>query len=361
MVDVIQHLHADKRAAPRGCKRHKLSVLCDGNLTGCPMHRRALVASTLALLALPNIAASEERQKLSRIGWITATSEGAAAPFVDAFQNGLAELGYAVGRNAVIEARYGDDASDRLQSLADELLRIPVDVLLAHGPGSGVVVRRAGPVPVVYVISGDPVEAGIAQSLARPGGNATGITLMSVELNGKRLELLREFLPTLHKVAILANPLHRGEPLERLDSEQMAGRLGIAIQYLQARDTAQLEASLSAISSDSSEAIVVFPDAFMVGNRRRIIDTGMTLRIPVVSGWDSFARSGALCTYGPKLADSYRRAAYYVDRILKGTKPSDLPVERPSVFEFVVNKKTANALGLTIPQAILARADEVIE
>jgi putative ABC transport system substrate-binding protein len=141
----------------------------------------------------------------------------------------------------------------------------------------------------------------------------------------------------------------------------MAGRLGIAIQYLQARDTAQLEASLSAISSDSSEAIVVFPDAFMVGNRRRIIDTGMTLRIPVVSGWDSFARSGALCTYGPKLADSYRRAAYYVDRILKGTKPSDLPVERPSVFEFVVNKKTANALGLTIPQTILARADEVIE
>jgi putative ABC transport system substrate-binding protein len=155
------------------------------------MRRRTFMASALGLAVLPKIAAAQRPAKVFRIGWITATSKGATAPFVDAFQNGLAELGYAVGRNAVVEARYGDDDIGRLQSLADELLRIPVDVLLAHGPGSGIVVGRAGPVPVVYVISGDPVEAGIAHSLARPGGNATGITLMSVELNGKRLELLR--------------------------------------------------------------------------------------------------------------------------------------------------------------------------
>jgi putative ABC transport system substrate-binding protein len=184
---------------------------------------------------------------------------------------------------------------------------------------------------------------------------------MSVELNGKRLELLREIMPATRRVAILANPHHRGEHLERRDSEETAQRLGITIQYLPVHDAAELEASFEPIRAGSPDAIVVFPDPLVIQKRERIIDFAMTQAIPVLSGWSIFAHSGALCTYGPRLTESYRRAAYYVDRILKGSRPADLPIERPTKFELVVNLKTAKALGLVIPPNLLARADEVLE
>jgi putative ABC transport system substrate-binding protein len=214
---------------------------------------------------------------------------------------------------------------------------------------------------VAYVFSADPVLAGIADSLARPGRNMTGITLMSAELNGKRLELLREILPRIGRVAILASPTHAGEDLERSNSLEMAQKLGITIQYFPTPNATELRGAYTSMAADPPQAIVVFPDPVTVANRQRIIDFASTLRIPVVSGWADFADSGALCTYGPRLTESYRRLAYYVDRILKGEKPADLPIERPTVLEIVINLKTAKALGIEIPAALIARADRVIE
>jgi putative tryptophan/tyrosine transport system substrate-binding protein len=319
------------------------------------------MACSLVLASLPRVAAAQLSARIFRVGWIVQTSESASLPFLDALRAGLADLGYLEGRNLVLESRYADDLPDRVPALTQELLRAPVDVLVTQGPTTWAIVKGVTTVPVVYVFSADPVEAGFAQSLARPLGNSTGLTLMSVELNGKRLELLREILPTLSRTAIIANPDHRREHLERQDSEETAHRLGITIQYLPVRNAAELEASFAALATSEPEAIVIFPDPLTISNRQRIIDFAATRHIPVISGWAIFAQSGALCTYGPRLTESYRRAAYFVDRILKGARPADLPIERPTIFETVINLKTAKALNLIIPQSILARADELIE
>ena len=325
------------------------------------MKRRTFVATSLIIASLPEVAAAQSRARVFRVGWVVATSAAGSAPFLDSLRKGLADLGYVEGRNLAIETRYADDASDRIPALAQELLRIPVDVVVTQGPATWVILKNVTSVPVVYVFSADPVEAGFVPSLSRPSGNATGLTLMSVELNGKRLELLREFLPVLRRSTIIANPDHRGEHLEREDSEKTARRLGISIQYLPVRNDAELEATFLSIARGNSEAIVVFPDPVTSRNRQRIIDFGMTRRAPVIGAWAIFAQSGALFSYGPRLTESYRRAAHYVDRILKGTKPANLPIERPTVFELVVNLKTARTLGITVPQSLLLRADEVIQ
>jgi putative tryptophan/tyrosine transport system substrate-binding protein len=325
------------------------------------MRRREFIVSSLVLASWPAVAAAQSPAKPVRVGWIVATSASAAAPFLDALRAGLADRGYTEGQNLTIETRYADDVPERVPALIAELLRIPVDVIVTQGPTTWTIVKNVTTVPVVYVFSADPVEAGFAKSLARPQGNSTGLTLMSVELNGKRLELVREILPGLRRTAILANPDHRGEHRELENSEEAARRLGITIQYLPVHNDAELDASLPALVAGEPEAIVVFPDPVVTRNRQRIIDFAGTRHIPVISGWALFARSGALCTYGPRLTESYKRAAYYVDRILKGAKPADLPIEQPTIFELVVNLKTAKALGLTVPPTILARADEVIE
>jgi putative ABC transport system substrate-binding protein len=325
------------------------------------MRRRTFLASSLVLIGLPEIGVAQAPARVVRLGWVVATSSASSAPFLHALRAGLTDLGYVEGRNLVLEERYANDVLGRVTALADELLRSPVDVLVTQGIATRAIVKTVTAVPVVYVLSADPVAAGFAQSFAHPGGNSTGLTLMAVELNGKRLELLREILPSLRRAAVIANPDHRGEHLERRETEETAQRLGITIQYLPVHNEVELEASFAAISSDASEAIVVFPDPLTIGNRQRIIDFAMTCRIPVISAWSILARSGALCTYGPRLTESYRRAAYYVDRILKGMRPSDLPIERPTVFELVVNMKTAAALGIELPASFLARADEIIE
>jgi putative ABC transport system substrate-binding protein len=325
------------------------------------MRRRKFLGSTIALAALPRLAAAQGAGKPARIGWITAQQEAAVAPFLAALRGGLADLGYVEGRNFSIEARYGDNVVSRVPAMAETLMRLPVDILVAQGPAVTVLAKLPRTVPLVFAFSGDPIAAGFAESLARPRGNMTGQTFMSVELNGKRLELLREIMPQLARVAIIANPLHPGETLERANSEEMARRLGLAIDYFTTRDDGELNTALAAMAADPPGAIVIFPDAFANQNRRRIIEFGMSRRAPVVSGWALYAESGALCTYGPRLSESYRRLAYFVDRILKGAKPEDLPIERPKVVELVINLKTAKALGLTVPPSILVRADEVIE
>jgi ABC-type uncharacterized transport system substrate-binding protein len=326
------------------------------------MKRRRFLLSSLALAGIPKIAAAQSPTKVFRIGWLIGGSAEGSALFLDALRAGLADHGYIEGRNLVIEKRYGEDGPEPVvAALARELAHLPVDVLVTQGYATRTVIKEVAAVPIVYVFSADPILSGIAQSLARPGGNATGISLLSVELNGKRIELLREMLPRLERVTVIANPAHSGANFELEACENAARQLGIAIRQDLVRNAAELEESFSEIAAYKPEAITVIPDGLVIQKRQRIVEFAAKERIPVISGWKIFAESGALCTYGPRLTESYRRAGFYIDRILKGAKPAELPIERPTVFELVVNLKTANSLGVTVPPSVLARADEVIE
>jgi len=319
------------------------------------------LGATLALAALRREAAAQNTAKVARIGWITAQQASSLTPYIAALRKGLAELGYTEGDNLVLVLRFGDDAIERVPEMAAELERIPVDLIIAQGAAVPDIAKLRLKVPVVYVYSGDPVSAGLADSLARPRGNMTGLTFMAAELNGKRLDLLREIMPQIKKVAIVANPEHPGVEFERTYSEKSALRLGLTIDYYPTRSTGELTQAFAAMAANPPQAISLFADGFAIQNRDRIVEFAMNQHAPVVSGWPIFARSGALCTYGPRLTESYRRLAYYVDRVLKGAKPADLPIEQPTQFEFVVNLRTAKNLGLSIPQSMLVRADEIIQ
>lgn len=249
----------------------------------------------------------------------------------------------------------------RVAPLAAELTRQGVNLLVVQGAAVPLVYELKLPVPSVYVFSGDPVVAGIAQSLARPGGNMTGLTFMAPQLNAKRLELLWDIVPRLRRVAIIANPEHPGSEVERTYSEETAQKLGLETEFFSTATEDQLTAALTAMDPRPPQAISLFADGFAIQYRQRIIEYGMRHGAPLISGWPIFARSGAICSYGPKLSESYRRLAYYVDRVLKGTLPSDLPIERPTKFEMVVNMQTAKTLGLTVPNPIIVSADEIIE
>lgn len=319
------------------------------------------LGATLALAALRREAGAQNKAKIARIGWITAQQATSLTPYIAALRKGLAELGYTEGDNLVLVFRFGDDAIERVPEMAAELERIPVDLIIAQGAAVPDIAKLQLKVPVVYVYSGDPVSAGLADSLARPRENMTGLTFMAAELSGKRLDLLREIMPRIKKVAIVANPEHPGVEFERTYSEKSALRLGLAIDYYPTRSTGELTQAFAAMAANPPQAISLFADGFAIQNRDRIMEFAMNQHAPVVSGWPIFARSGALCTYGPRLTESYRRLAYYVDRVLKGAKPADLPIEQPTQFEFVVNLQTAKKLGLSIPQSMLVRADEIIQ
>jgi putative ABC transport system substrate-binding protein len=316
------------------------------------------VASAIA--ALPRNLSAEGLAKSVRVGWLTAQREASLTPFLAALRAAFADLGYVEGRNLVIEYRYGDDDLERVPALAAELVRLRVDVILAQGAAVALIPSLRLPVPVVYVFSGDPVSAGFADSLAHPRGNMTGLTFMAAELNGKRLEILKDINPDLRRVAIVANSEHRGVHLERANSEEVGRRLGLAIRYYPTPTSDKLDEAFAAMAAEPPQAISLFSDGFAVQNRQRIIDFATTQRVPVIAAWPIFARSGAICSYGPRLSESYRRLADYVDRILKGAKPADLPIEQPTKFETVVNQRTAKTLGLTIPPSLLVSADEVI-
>jgi len=325
------------------------------------MKRRAFLTSTLAFAFLPGAVAAQRPARVVRIGFLTAQRASGVTPFVDALRLGLADYGYEEGRNLVIEYRYGDDVFERIPGLADELVRLRVDLIVAQGAAVFEIRKLNLPVPIVYSISADPVSAGFADSLARPRGTMTGVTLMAVEFNGKRLELLREILPKVRRVAVVGNPEHPGAHLERALSDETGRLLGLAIRYLPTQNLDELAAAFGAMAADPPQAISILADGFAIQNRQRIIDFAMKHRVPAISGWPVFAQSGALFTYEPLLTESYRRVAYYVDRILKGAKPADLPIEQPMRFEMVINMRTAKALGITFPPSIMVRADRVIE
>ena len=321
----------------------------------------SLGSAAAAVLPWPLPGHAQQASGGARIGWLTAQQAASLAAFLEAFKAGLVDLGRVEGSNLRIEYRFGNDAIDRVPQLARLRENLPVDLVVAQGAAVAAISKMGLKVPVVYVSSADPVAAGLADSLAQPRGNMTGLTFMAAELNGKRLELLREIAPSLQRIAIIANPEHPGSHLERAYSEEAADRLGLSMAYFPTTSTEELSAALAAMASDPPQGISVFADGFAIQNRRRIIEFGMSIGAPVTSGWAVFAKSGALCTYGPQLSNSYRRLAHFVDRVLKGAKPAELPIERPTKFELVLNNQTARKLGLTLPHSLLVRADEVIE
>lgn len=323
------------------------------------MDRRTFIASSFAATLAPKFVAAQPTATVRRIGWVTAQTAASLAPYVEAFRAGLAERGYREGRNLVIEYRYGENVGGRVAELAQELARLPVDIIVAQGAAA----YELPPLdlPVIYVISADPVLSGFADSLAKPRGNRSGLTLMAAELNGKRLDLLKEVIPDLRRVALIGNPEHPGAHLERGVSEAAGRELGIVIDYVPTETPEKLQSALEAITRNPPQAISILADGFAIQHRKTIIDFAMRAHLPAISGWPIFAQSGALFTYGPKIPDSYRRLAYYVDRVFKGAKPSDMPIEQPTTFEFVINMGTAKALGLGIGQSLLASADRIIE
>lgn len=324
------------------------------------MDRRTFLASAVALAALPGRAAAQGAKPL-KIGYLSAQQEASFTPYLAPFRQGFGALGYVEGQNLTVEYRFGNDQLDRVPALAEDLVKSGVQLIVAQGAAVSEMVKHPLAVPLVYIFSGDPVSAGFADSLSRPRGNMTGVTLMAAELNGKRLEILRDIVPGLRRVAIIANPEHHGVNLERANSEETGQRLGIDIRYYATPSPKALDAAFASIQGDAAQAISVFSDGFAVQNRKMIFDFAADRRLPVIAAWSVFARSGAICSYGPLQSEQYRRLAGYVDRIVRGAKPSELPIQQPTKFETIVNMKVARSLGLTIPPSLLASADELIE
>jgi len=276
------------------------------------------------------------------------------------FEEGLRELGWVESNTVRIERRVNPDYRE-LPRLATELVRVPVDVIFAaNAPSVRAAMKATRTIPIV-IVSGDPVSAGFVASLARPGANVTGLAIMHPELSGKRLEVLTQALPGARRVAVLANPANPSTPAMLRETEARASALGIQLLRIEASASNQLADALAEAKRGRADALAVLGDPMFTANRRRLIEAAAQHRLPAIWEWREFVEAGGLMTYAPKLDDLHQRAAIYVDRILKGSKPAELPVEQPTKFELVINLKTAKALGLTIPQTLLLRADQVIE
>jgi putative ABC transport system substrate-binding protein len=325
------------------------------------MRRRSIVIGAAALLLVPaHPSAQQALPKIPRVGILTQASSE-RAPMFDAFREGLRELGYVEGRNVILEFRFARGDPSRGMKLAAELVALPVDVILLEGVGAANTVDPSGRIPIVSPVLMDPVERGFAASLARPGKNITGFTLMRTGLNGKRLDLLRSAVPHVTTVAALVNPANPSHKLAFEETETTAQSLGLGnIRRVEAGSAAALRALRPEVFSGAS-AVVVVPDGMLYHYRRDVIALVNEAHLPAIYPEREYADDGGLMAYGANAADNFRRAAGYVDRILKGAKPSDLPIQEPVKFDFVVNLKTARELGLTIPPTILVRADEVIE
>jgi putative ABC transport system substrate-binding protein len=309
------------------------------------------------ILAAIHLAEAQQPKKIPRIGFLSSTAPP-GTPY-ESFRQGLRDLGYVEGQNIAIEYRSGE--VPRLTELATELVHLKVDLIVAQGQAAMIAKTAARAIPVVFGLSGDPVDAGLIDSLARPGENMTGMTFLAFELVGKRLELLKEAVPKISRVAVLAYPGHPGEERELKETQITAQALKIVLHYFSITNPTDIDKAFGMIAKDHTDAILAFPDPITMAHRTQIAEFAVKRRLPSVFGWKDYVEAGGLMSYGPILAESWRRVAVYVDKILKGTKPADLPVERPAKFEFVINLKTAKQIGLTIPPNVLARADKVIK
>jgi putative ABC transport system substrate-binding protein len=327
--------------------------------------RKKVIGLTLSalLLALGTPTEAQQPKKIAKVGFFLGSTPAAAAHNVEAFRQGMRELGYVEGKTFILELRYGESRAERIAEFARELVRFKVDVIVASTDVVIAAVKReTQTIPIVMAISSDPVGTGFVVSLARPGGNVTGNSTISPDLSGKRLELLREVVPGLSRLAFLWNPDLRGALLDYNQTEGAARSLGLQLQSAEVVRAEDFDRAFSAITKERTQALIVpgvNPLAF--ANRDRIASFAQTNRLPSMYGQMEFVEAGGLMSYGHSAPDMFRHAATYVDKILKGRKPADLPVEQPTKFELVINLKTAKQIGLTIPQSLLYRADKVIK
>ena len=316
-----------------------------------------LIALAALLLACADLADAQQQAKIPRLGYLTG---GDSSPN-EAFVKGLRDIGYFEGKNIAIEVRNADGTMDRLPHLATELVRLKVNVIVAVGGQATLPAKHAtSTIPIVFTLVSDPVGAGLVTSLARPGGNLTGLSSVSTDLSGKRLELLKEAIPKVSRVAVLYDPTDRSKIAEVKEIKGDARSLGVQLQALEVQRLDQFENAFKTASRAKVSAILVLPTSILNSNRQRIAELATKHRLPTMLATSQHMDAGALMSYGPDYADLYRRAAVYVDKILKGASPADLPVEQPTKFEFVINLKAAKQIGLTIPPNVLARADKVI-
>jgi putative ABC transport system substrate-binding protein len=319
------------------------------------------VALSAMLFAVCAFAEAEQAKKVPRVGWLAPGFDAPFNPNIQGLLQGLKELGYVEGKNIVIEYRWADGKRERLSEQAAELVNLKVDAIVARNTPATLAARAATTtIPIIMVGPGDPVRLGLVASLARPGGNITGLSLLATELTGKRLELLKEAFPKIARVAVLWNSGDSAMTLRIKEAETSAQALGLTVQRVGVQDPNDFERAFSMMSSQRADALLVTLDTFTALHQKRILEFAAKYRLPAMYERIDFVEAGGLMTYGPSLSEVFRRAAVFVDKILKGAKPADLPVEQPTKFELVINLRTAKQIGLTIPPNFLARADRVI-
>jgi len=322
--------------------------------------RRRLVLAAASALVARGLPAQAQSRTPHRVAFLAGGSQADVGYFFDSFRAAMRELGYREGENLLLDERYGNYSAERVKKLAEEVAALKPAVIVANGGGIVPACRLTPPLPVVFLQSGDPVDAGVADSYPRPGRNATGVTLLALELIPKRLEILRQIHPKLRRVAFLASPEHAGQKLELAASRDAAAKFHVAVTYHEARTGAELEKILPAVAAERPDGALLFSDALMIGQRKMLAEFFLKHRIASGASWSAFPESGHLMSYGPERHAAWKRLAYFVDRIVKGARPADLPIELPSTMELVVNRRTAAAMGLVLPNEVLLRSDRVV-
>jgi len=319
------------------------------------------VICTIGATFAPIVIGAQPVDKVYRIGMLERTSAAINAANLEAFRQGLRALGYVEGKNLAIEYRSADGRDDRFGDLAAELVALKVDLILTRGTPAALASKRVtgGGIPVVITGVGDPIGQGIVASLAHPGGNITGLSTLFPEMSGKQLQVLKEIVPKISRVAVLGNATQPGNPQALREINLTAD--GVQIQYLEVRGPKDIETSFREASKERADAVLVLSTTILYFNRRQVSDLAVKSRLPTIYGRPEYVDDGGLVYYGPSYTDLYRRAAVYVDKILKGAKPADLPVEQPTKFELIINLKAAKQVGLTIPSRVLERANQVIK
>ena len=325
--------------------------------------RRELMKNAVAaVVAGPLAATAQPASKVWRIGYLGNSSPSLESNLVEAFRRGLRELGYVEGQNIIIEYRWAEGKYDRFPRFVAELVRLRVDVIVTAGTPATLAAKQASTTtPIVMAVAGDALGAGLVSSLARPGGNVTGLSTLLPELEGKRLQLVKQVVPKLTHLAVLTNPGNPFTTINWRDMQIAAQALHIKLQPVEVREPEDFDRAFATMARERPEAFTIIGDRFLLTHRKRIVEFAAKSRLPAIYPYGEFVQDGGLMAYGPSYPAMFQRAAVYVDKILKGVKPADLPVEQPTKFELVINLKTAKALGLTIPPSLLARADEIIQ
>ena len=320
-----------------------------------------VLLAAAVLLAFCFSVQAQQPKNIPRIGGLSGTSFSAVSAWVEAFRHSLRELGHVEGKNIVIEWRYAEGKLDRVSALAAELVRLKVDVIVTSPSATRSAKEATSTIPIVMTNDGDPVANGFVASLARPGGNITGLATLAPEIGGKRLELLKEIVPRLTRVAFLGTSTQPGNAQALRETEVAAGALKVKLQYLDVLDRNDIEIAFRDASKGHTDAVLTMASPILFSQRTHIAELAVKNRLPVIYSTPEYVEAGGLVSYGVSVTELYRRAATYVDKILKGAKPADLPVEQPKKFEFIINLKAAKQIGLTIPPNVLARADKVIK